>query len=221
MGTPTLISLSPHLQIVQVPAQRPRCYQLTVLRYYALHMHSMQPELIFRCPYYKAHAPFSHHANLKYSKKNVNSLNDLCTKQSYCCLFSRCYVNRTCLIKFRTCLIKCRITVRQWRTWTKLQQLVSKSLVQVQECDIYLFASVMYMLYSHSAFDGCPFETDLTWLIVWPNTPRSTTSTQSCPGGLESMGTYRKISAMSCVGANKSAESNQLPGDIQKKLGHE
>lgn len=40
----------------------------------------------------------------------------------------------------------------------------------------------------HADFDGCPFESDPTWQIAWPNTPRSTSSSQSCPGGLESIG---------------------------------
>ena len=37
--------------------------------------------------------------------------------------------------------------------------------------------------------DGCPFETDPTWEVLWPNTPPDTTSIQRCPGGLESLGT--------------------------------
>ena len=41
-----------------------------------------------------------------------------------------------------------------------------------------------------TGFDGCPFEMDVNWLIMWPNTPRNTTSIQSCSGGLESLGTH-------------------------------
>ena len=36
--------------------------------------------------------------------------------------------------------------------------------------------------------DGCPYEIDDIWGIVWPNTPRGSSSEQRCPGGIEVLG---------------------------------
>ena len=39
-------------------------------------------------------------------------------------------------------------------------------------------------------FDGCAFETDNTWGIVWPNTQRGSSSEQRCPGGADVLGIF-------------------------------
>ena len=41
---------------------------------------------------------------------------------------------------------------------------------------------------SSAVFSGCLYGSDPIWNVSWPNTPAGTTSTQPCPGGVDSVG---------------------------------
>ena len=47
-------------------------------------------------------------------------------------------------------------------------------------------------------FDGCPYEIDNTWGIVWPNTQRDSSNEQRCPGGADVLGIGR-IKPNECI----------------------
>ena len=67
--------------------------------------------------------------------------------------------------------------------WTRIPQPVCLILVSF----MWLMVNMMWNT-DTIEFDGCGYGPDPNWGIVWPNTPRSTTNSQRCPGGLESLG---------------------------------